>query len=48
MRSPVEFERDESRSTAVPKHPQVASLPPGPPSALPGAGVQGEMAQATT
>jgi putative transposase len=48
MRSPVEFERDESRSAALRSRPQAASLPPGPPSALPEAGVPGELAQATT
>jgi putative transposase len=37
MRSPAEFERDAERSTAhaqlPPLHPQLVSLPPGPPSA---------------
>lgn len=32
MRSPVEFERDAAKSPAVRSDPQVASLPPGPPS----------------
>lgn len=48
MRSPVEFERDESRSTAVRSRPQLSSLPPAPPSALPETGVPAEPAQATT
>ena len=32
LRSPVEFERDAAKSTAIHDNPQVASLPPGPPS----------------
>ncbi len=48
MRSPVEFERDESRPTAVRSRPQGASLPPGPPSALPEAGVRGDSAHDNT
>lgn len=48
MRSPVEFERDAQKSTAVHSNPQVVSLPPGPPSALPGTFVPAEASQATT
>jgi putative transposase len=36
-RSPVEFERDAKKSTAIHSYPQAVSLPPGPPSASVGA-----------
>jgi transposase InsO family protein len=48
MRSPVEFEQDALESPAVHNNPQAVSLPPGPPSALPGAEVPVGAPQATT
>ena len=48
MRSPLEFEREAAKSTAIPNNPQAVSLPPGPPSAHPVAVVPDEALQTTT